>query len=254
MEFSGISVVVLETAQAVAVRAQVELETVLKRAPDALVSFAAGETFDEFFDGIERDVEDGRLDLAELRATHLDEFVGFGPEDEGGFAHHLLQRPMLAKAWRDGRFLPVPGKDNPESWRAHEAQLEQLGGIQLQFLGIGANGHVALSEPGTDLELGFHRARLAAMTVSALQSRCAPNPVPSDAITAGPASILAAARVVLVATGAGKAKAVRDMMERDVGPACPASLVRRHQDAVVLLDSAAAQGLDWPEMASSASS
>lgn len=247
MEFAGISVVVLETARAVGIRAQIELAAVVKDQPDALVSFATGDTFKSFFAEIERDVAAGRMNLSELRATHLDEFVGFGPDDPGGFAHELLQCAPLAQAYGEGRFLPVPGSGDPAAIRSHEKQLAEVGGIDLQFLGIGSNGHIAFSEPGTDLDVGFHRVRLGLTTRTPYQVRFAPAAVPEEAITAGPRSVLDARRLVMVAIGSAKAKAVRDMMEGDVSAACPASVIRRHEDVVVLLDSAAAAGLDWPE-------
>jgi glucosamine-6-phosphate deaminase len=247
VEFSGISVVVLESARAVSIRAQIELAAVVKDRPNALVSFATGETFGAFFAEIEHDAGLGRIDLSAFRATHLDEFLGLGPEDRAGFANELLACAPLRKAYEEGRFFPVPSSGEEKDLRGHEAHLQSLGGVQLQFLGIGSNGHVAFSEPGTSLDEGFHRAKLAPSTVAVLKSRFAPDPVPADAVTAGPASILAAARVVMVATGAGKANAVHNMMEGDVCSACPASIIRRHSDALVLLDSAAAAGLDWPE-------
>lgn len=248
MEIAGISVVVLETARAVSIRAEIELATLVKERPDALVSFAAGETFRAFFAEIEKDVANHRHDLSRLRVTHLDEFLNYAPETSGGFVHELLACAPLGAAFEDGRFHAVPSSGIESDLRAHEAKLAELGGVDLQFVGIGGNGHVAYAEPGTLLDLGFHRARLAASTRTVLEPRFAPGPAPEEAVTAGPASILSAERLVLVATGSAKAKAVRDMMEGDIGPACPASVLRRHPDALVLLDSAAAKGLDWPEL------
>jgi glucosamine-6-phosphate deaminase len=252
VEISGISLVVLETARAVSIRAQIELATVVKSRPDSLVSFATGETFRAFFAELEHDATLGRLDLTAFRCTHLDEFLGFGPDDPGGFANELLGCEPIRRAYEDGRFVPVPSSEDAAQLREHEEQLQRLGGVQLQFLGIGGNGHVAFAEPGTSLDAGFHRAKLSPSTVAALESRFAPDAPPTEAVTAGPATVLDAERVVMVATGSGKAKAVRDMMEGDICSSCPASIIRRHPDALVLLDSAAAAGLDWPELETAA--
>ena len=96
MEISGISVVVFETARAVAIRAQVELAAACAQRSDALVSFATGATFGAFFSEIASDA--GGLDLAGMHGTHLDEFLGFEPSTPGGFAHELLQCKPLARA------------------------------------------------------------------------------------------------------------------------------------------------------------
>ena len=229
-------------------RAQVELAALVKQRPDALVSFATGTTYKAFYGEIEQEVADGRMDLSQFRATHLDEFLGFRPDTRGGFANELFGCAPLRQAYDEGRFFPVPSSGEDADLRAHEASLRAMGDVQLQFLGIGGNGHIAFSEPGTPLDCGFHKTRLAASTIAVLESHFAPDPVPEEAVTAGPASILQARRVVMVATGSGKAKAVRDMMEGDISAACPASVIRHHPNALVLLDSAAAAGLDWPRL------
>lgn len=183
-----------------------------------LVSFATGKTFAPFF---------AALPSRPLRATHLDEFVG---------APVMADEVLAACPWlRDG-FIPVPSR--PELIAAHEERLEREGGVALQFLGLGRNGHLAFNEPGTPPELGFHVAELASSTRADLTARFAPNAVPTHAVTAGLRSILSARQIVLVATGAVKAAAVEAMLRRD--PASPASCLHGHSDVLVLLDPAAA--------------
>ena len=99
-----------------------------------------------------------------------------------------------------------------------------------------------------DFDLTFHRATLLPSTRDHLASRFAPSTVPHNAVTAGPQDILAAARLVVIATGPAKAAAVKGMLDGCIDPDCPASIVRRHKDVLILLDSAAAAGLDWPEL------
>lgn len=247
MEISGLSVVILESAEAVVMRAMVELVSLTTRCPDGLVSLAAGETFEPFLAAVDVEQQAGRIELDTLRFTHHDEFFEFEPSDPGGFAHELLACAAVARAHAEGRFLAIPSGGSESVLREHEEHVAASGGVQLQFLGIGGNGNVACCEPGTSFEFGFHRVQLADPTQEHIAARFpAGATIPTEAVTAGPKSILAADRVVLLATGASKAAAVRDMMDGAVESTCPASLLRRHRDAVVLLDSHAAAGLDWP--------
>ncbi len=247
MEISGLSVVILETAEAAVLRAMVELAAVARRRPDALVSLASGETFVPFLQNLAEEDRSGALQTAALRFTHHDEFFEFEPADPGGLARELLDCPVVGRAHDEGRFLQIPSGGSEGVLREHEQHIAASGGVQLQYLGIGSNGKIACCEPGTPLDLGYHRVQLAQLTRAHISSRFPEGTaVPTEAITAGPRSILAAEHVVLMATGASKASAVRDMMEGGVEAACPASLLRRHPDALLLLDAAAATELDWP--------
>ncbi len=247
MEISGLSIVILDTAEAVVTRAMVELEGMAKRRPDALVSLAAGETFESFMDALASEEDSGKFKSSQLRFTYHPEFRDFEPSDRGGLAHELLACSAIAKAHEEGRFMVIPSGGSDGILREHEDCLAAVGGVQLQFLGIGSNGKIACCEPGTPFDLGFHRTTMVEMTLEHIRSRFpAGTQTPTEVITAGPKTILSAERVVLMATGASKAAAVRDMMDGAVESTCPASLLRRHPDAVVLLDAAAAADLEWP--------
>ena len=239
--------VILDSPEAVVMRAMVELEGLAKACPDALVSLAAGETFEPFWAALDAESAARRIDLGRMRFTHHDEFLDYEPTDRGGFAHELLRSTVVARAYEEGRFLCIPSGGSEAILREHEEHIAATGGVQLQFLGIGGNGNVACCEPGVSFDLGYHHVELACPTQDHIANRFSAGvTTPSHAVTSGPRSILAAQRVVLMATGSSKAKAVRDMMDGGVESNCPASLLRRHPDAVVLLDSQAASGLDWP--------
>lgn len=209
-----------------------------------LLGFATGGTFTAFLQALAVELQQGRIAADALRATHLDEYLGFAPDRAGGMVHELGTHcpPLLAMLAR-GTFFPVPHDGTPASLRAHEERLQRAGGVQLQLLGIGRNGHLAFNEPGTPFDRGFHQTTLAATTRDDARARFAPHEPPTQAVTSGLASILQARRLVLCAFGAAKAPAVRAMLRGEVGPACPATAVRRHADVLVLLDRDAARDL-----------
>ena len=221
-----------------------ELCDLVAAEPRALVSFATGGTFTAMLQALDRAVSAGRCRLDQVHATHLDEYLGFAPVQHGGMVHELCTAcPSLRVLLQRGQFLPVPGEGTAAAIARHEAQLRELGGPRLQFLGIGRNGHVAFNEPGARFDAGFHVTDLAETTRKDAAQRFAPAPVPFRAVTAGIASILAAKRLILCAYGAGKAPAVKAMLEGPIGSDCPASAIRTHRDVLVLLDPAAASGL-----------
>ena len=235
---------VLATAEAALEVVLQELHALGNGPARALVSFATGATFAPLLARLDAESQAGRLGLEALFATHLDEYLGFAPDQAGGMVHELCAHSTaIAAMLRRGTFVPVPGDGRPPSLRAHEARLQQLGGIALQLLGIGRNGHIAFNEPGCAFETGFHVAELAAETRADAQRRFHPAPVPTHGVTAGIASILHSRRIVLCAFGAGKAAAVRAMLQGEVATVCPAAALRRHRNVLVLLDPAAASGL-----------
>ena len=156
-------------------------------------------------------------------------------------AHELIDCcPPLRALARRGTFFPVPPIDDPQELVAHEERLSRAGGVVLQFLGLGPNGHIAFNEPGSRVEDGFHGVRLAESTRREVRTRFAPQEPPERAITAGIGELLKARRIVLTATGAPKAVAVRAMLAGEIASSCPASYLRRHRNVLVLLDRPAA--------------
>ncbi|MEO6598015.1 MAG: 6-phosphogluconolactonase [Planctomycetota bacterium] len=222
-----------------------EVRRTLSSSKQPLLGFATGNTFAAFLRALGAELQAGRVATTSFVATHLDEYLGFEPARRGGMVHELCAAcPPFDEMLSRGTFLPVPHDGEPASMQAHGERLQRAGGVVLQFLGIGRNGHLAFNEPGTSFDRGFHGTTLAEATRDDARARFAPNEPPRLAVTAGPATILGARRLVLCAFGKSKALAVRSMLRGPVAPACPASVIRRHADVLVLLDAQAASGLD----------
>jgi glucosamine-6-phosphate deaminase len=209
-----------------------------------LLGFATGSTFTTLLRALHGEIASGRIAPEAFTATHLDEYVGFAPDRVGGMVHELgIACPALLAMLARGTFFPVPHDGAAAALRAHEERLQRAGGVRLQLLGIGRNGHLAFNEPGTPFDRGLHIATLAPATRDDARVRFAPAEPPTHAVTSGIATILAAERLVLCAFGAAKADAVAAMLRDPIGPACPATAVRQHPHGLVLLDRAAAAGL-----------
>jgi len=182
------------------------------------------------------------VSFRDATSFNLDEYVGVRPDSRGSF--HAYMRAHLF----DHVDLP-PGRAHiPNGMAAdiaaeaarYEANIKAAGGIDLQLLGIGANGHIGFNEPGSAFSSRTREIRLDDATRRANAAHFPHAAVPERAITMGIATILEARWIVLLATGAEKADAVACMMEGPLTTDCPASALRLHRNVQVICDAAAA--------------
>jgi glucosamine-6-phosphate deaminase len=186
-----------------------------------------------------------QLDLSNVVTFNLDEYFGIAPDQlqsyhrwmfEHFFDHVNIPRENIHIP--DGR---VPSEQIAEHCRQYEAEIERAGGIDIQLLGIGRNGHIGFNEP---FSTRTSRTRLAALDPvtkrDAASDFFSEENVPSHAITMGIGTILEARKIVLIALGEHKAGIIRETAEGQVSPRVPASYLREHADASLWIDSAAA--------------
>jgi glucosamine-6-phosphate deaminase len=186
----------------------------------------------------------GRIDFSQASTFNLDEFFGLRASDERSYhafmRQHLFDHVNLAP----GRihFLNGAAPDPERECERYERAIARAGGIDLQILGVGTNGHIGFNEPADSLVARTHRTRLRQAT---RRANAAPfgnrlNAVPRDALSMGVATILAARRIVLVATGSQKAGCVARMIRGPLTTRVPASFLQVHHRAEAWLDRAAA--------------
>jgi glucosamine-6-phosphate deaminase len=162
----------------------------------------------------------------------------------------VLEREVCDVVGLDRARLHVPDGTGPDLATLvggaveFEERIVALGGVDVQILGIGANGHLGFNEPGSAL-LSRSRVKRLSDRTRADNARffASPDDVPTHCVTQGLGTILAARRLVLVATGAAKADVVAQALEGPLSASCPASVLQWHAEAVVVLDEAAASGL-----------
>jgi glucosamine-6-phosphate deaminase len=183
---------------------------------------------------------DGSLPSERATLFQLDEYVGLGPADERSYGAYLR------RALTGVRFGTVRGLDgaasNPEAECArHQALLDEAP-IDLVALGLGRDGHVAFDEPGSPVDAGVRRVGLHATTrEDAAADFGGVEAVPTEALTVGLRTLLAARELLLLVSGEAKAEALRAMLEGERGPQCPASLLRDHPRLTVVCDLDAAR-------------
>ena len=184
------------------------------------------------------------IDWSGVRTFNLDEFAGLAADDPGSYGafmrHELFDHVSIAPS--SIGMLNGRAADLAVECSRYEAAIDAAGGIDLQILGIGANGHIGFNEPAAGLCGRTHLARLTRATREANAQWFGGDwrAVPEQALSMGMATILSARRIVLLATGEAKAAAVQGMVEGLITPRLPASFLQLHPHVIVMLDSAAA--------------
>jgi glucosamine-6-phosphate deaminase len=192
----------------------------------------------------------GHADFSQARTFNLDEFLGVPPTHPGSYReymeHHLFGRVNLRP--ENIHFLDGSARDPEAECARYEKAIEDAGGIDLQVLGIGTNGHIGFNEPAPELHARSHRVRLRPET---RRSNAAlfggdPNAVPAEALSMGMASILQARSIVLLATGRSKAGCIERVVNGPITTALPASFLQLHREVDVMVDEAAGEQLKQP--------
>ena len=185
------------------------------------------------------------LDFSEVTSINLDEYKGLSPEDPQSYRYfmntHLFDHVNIDK---NRTFVPDGLATDPEKACAeYNANIIKQGGIDLQLLGIGRNGHIGFNEPGTSFDSVTHMIELKESTRqdnARLFFDGKIDEVPTHAITMGISNILQAKKVLLVACGENKAQPIKVLVEGEKTTDVPASALQDHNDVVVIVDKAAA--------------
>jgi glucosamine-6-phosphate deaminase len=241
-------VVPLGSADEIAALAADVFEAVVRRKPAAVLGLATGSTPLPAYQELIRRLQAGvGPSYAAVTCFNLDEYVGLPT------GHEQSYRATIARELTDGLGIgpervngPDPSPDGlPTAGSRYEALISQAGGVDVQVLGIGSDGHLAFNEPGSSLA---SRTRIKTLTAETQKDNArffgSPDQVPTHVLTQGLGTILAARHLVLIATGAAKAAAVAAAVEGPVSASCPASALQLHPHATVLLDPAAAARLE----------
>jgi glucosamine-6-phosphate deaminase len=206
----------------------------LRAKPGLVVALPTGRTPLGVYELLVRECKAGRLDLSRARAFGLDEFVGLAPDDERSFHFFLWKRFFGQVNIRpaNARTLNRRGTDLRKICDGYENEISRAGGLDLAMLGIGGNGHIGFNEPGSSLG---SRTRVKTLVKSPGKG------MPRLVLTMGIGTIMEARQVVILASGAGKARIVKKMIEGPVTAELPASVLQMHPRCACILDSGSAR-------------
>jgi glucosamine-6-phosphate deaminase len=221
------------------------IEKLVRRKPDAVLGLATGSSPLPVYDELAARHLQG-LDFSRSSGFALDEYVGL-PAGHPESYREVIRREFTNRVNIAPENVHGPdgtAEDIPAACAAYEQAIAAAGGVDLQLLGVGTDGHIGFNEPGSSFA---SRTRIKSLIEQTRRDNArffnSLAEVPHHVLTQGLGTIMAARHVILLATGAQKAKAVRDFVEGPVAAICPASILQFHPHATVLLDEAAASAL-----------
>lgn len=237
-------IIVRPTPQEVGVAAADLIEPFVR--DGATLGLATGSTPNPTYVELARRHREEGLSFAECDAFLLDEYAGLERTDEQSYYATIRREFTNHINIDDAKVQSLDGLSaDPEAEaRSYEERIKAAGGVDIQILGVGANGHIAFNEPPSALDSRTRQIDLHPTTV-ADNARFFDNEdeVPRQALTQGVGTIMEAHTIVLIATGANKADAVKALVEGPVTPGCPASALQNHPRTTVILDEDAAAKL-----------
>ena len=226
------------------------ITALLKRKPDAVLGLATGSSPLAIYDELAARCDAGEVSFAKARGFSLDEYVGL-PSEHPETYHNVIRKDFVHRVDFDDSAVRGPdglAQDIPAFCAEYEAAMAQAGGVDLQILGIGTDGHIGFNEPGSSFA---SLTRVKTLTEQTRQDNArffdTIDDVPMHCITQGLGTILRARHLVLLAFGEGKAQAVAGALEGPVTASLPGSAIQLHPHATVVADEAAASALRFAE-------
>ena len=210
--------------------------------PDCVLGLATGSSPIGTYNQLIKWFDKGDLDFSQVRTVNLDEYVGLGRGNRQSYAY-FMNTNLLDHVNINPKNANIPNgldRNAARECARYDQVIHELGGIDLQLLGLGVNGHIGFNEPDEVFSKGTHLVQLSESTRKANQ-RFFDNldEVPTCAYTMGIFDIIQARRVVMVASGVEKAKAIKEAFFGPITPKMPASILQFHKDFTLVADEAA---------------
>ncbi|MBU3133442.1 glucosamine-6-phosphate deaminase [Clostridium gasigenes] len=224
-----------------------ELASIVKEKPNAVLGLATGGSPIGMYKELIKMNKEGKIDFSDITTVNLDEYVGLSGDHDQSYRYfmnaNLFNHININK---NKTFVPNGLAENiEEECRLYDAKIQALGGTDVQLLGVGNNGHIAFNEPDANLVAGTH---LTSLTENTIESNArffdSKAEVPTTALTMGLGEIMKSKRIIVIASGEGKAEAVKAMLNGKISTDMPASMLQMHRDVIVIIDEAAAELLN----------
>lgn len=218
-------------------------EELLTAKPGCVLGLATGASPVPTYNELVKRCADGKISFKAVKSFNLDEYCDLPKNDKNSyytFMHENLFNHIDIKE-ENVHILNGNAADCEKEAADFDNAINEAGGIDLQLLGIGTNGHIGFNEPSEAFPEGTFKVKLTDSTVASNSIYFDNDSMPRYALTMGIGSIMKAKKIVLIATGEKKAEAIKNTVNGDVTPACPASILRQHPNAILLIDKAAAK-------------
>ncbi len=208
--------------------------------PDSVLGLATGSTPIGAYKRLIAKYEAGELDFSKITTINLDEYKGLDEDNENGYRyfmnHQLFDHVNLKK---ENTFVPDGKKEAQQACGEYEERIKNLGGIDMQLLGLGHNGHIGFNEPADEFPKETHCVDLSESTIEAnARFFASRDEVPKQAYTMGIGSIMKAKTILIMACGRDKKEIVKRAFEGPICPQVPASVLQLHNNVILVGDEA----------------
>ena len=235
--------IVIGSEKEIAEKAAQHYVELLKNKPNAILGGATGSTPIGLYKELARLNKEGVITFKDVKTFNLDEYVGLDGSHDQSY-RYFMNKNLFEHIDIDINNTHVPDGINTEKAASYDDEIKAAGGIDLQILGIGVDGHIGFDEPGTPLDSITHVVELEQNTRE-VNSRFfnSIDEVPTHAVTMGIKTIMNAREIILMAIGSSKADIVKAFIEGPVTTQVPASILQLHPNCTIYLDEAAAAKL-----------
>ena len=241
-------VLVKENYKSICQEAASQIADLIKKKPDCVLGLATGDTPLGVYKELIRMHNEEDLDFSHVKTFNLDEYVGLPREHRQSYFFFMCEN-LFNHINIDLRLVHIPNgmaEDIEAECLNYEELIREAGGIDLQILGIGSNGHIAFNEPFSSLG---SRTRIKTLTDKTRQDNARffklMDEVPKYAITMGVGTIMDSKSIILLANGKNKAKAIAKTIEGPITAMVPATMVQMHRNAIILIDKDASSDLSY---------
>lgn len=235
-------IIVAENYEAMSRQAANILSSVITMKPDCVLGLATGSTPIGTYRELIKRYNDGDLDFSRVKSVNLDEYVGLEPTHDQSY-RYFMQTQLFDHVNIHIENTNVPGglaEDVEAECHRYDEIIASMGGIDIQVLGMGHNGHIGFNEPADHFPKGTHQVELAESTIEAnarfFEKK---SDVPTQALTMGMGSIMKSRAILLLASGKSKVEAIAALRGDEVTPRVPATFLKLHPNVTVICDKAA---------------
>lgn len=239
-------VIVVENYEEMSKKAALMIASQLYLNPKSVLGLATGSTPVGMYEELIRLYESGEIDFSQAMSFNLDEYYGISKDKKQSY-HSFMKETFFdhINIPEDKRFIPDGLAEDVETeCRNYDKSIIEMGGIDIQVLGIGVNGHIGFNEPNINFEAKTHLVNLDEQTIKDnARFFDSIDQVPRQAISMGMKTIMQSKKIVLLASGKNKADAIQKTIEGKITSDLPASLLQIHKDVVIIVDKEAGQKL-----------
>ncbi len=246
IKYKGITILVKKDYEQMSQKAAQMLASQITLKSNSVLGLATGSTPEGMYKALVDLYNLGAIDFEEIVTFNLDEYVPIAPQNPQSYAYYMAYH-LFGKVNINKKNIHIPSglaENLVQAGKDYDAAIDEAGGVDLQVLGIGNNGHIGFNEPDFHFECGTHQVDLDEETIKAnARFFDSIEEVPRQAISMGMRNIMHAKKVILLANGKNKAPVLKEMLLGQITPRLPASILQLHNDVTIIVDQDAASDL-----------